>query len=123
VRTRSFPATRLLERLRPFVLTWIAACFAVSALGLGAHHGCPSDQAATQGLAHHHDSGKAPPAARCDCVGHACCHAPAAPPAPGVAVAVGLEAVAPFVTPRTCGGYADLPHRLPFATAPPLVTV
>jgi len=113
------PLTRLLDRLRPIVLTSIAVCFAVSALGLGARHGCTAGAQ----LAHQHDGGKVPlPAAQCDCVSHACCHAPAAPPAPGVAVAIGVEAVASFLTPPASRACIGLPHRLPFATAPPLVT-
>ncbi len=107
--------------LRRIVIAWIAMCFAISALGLGARHGCSS--APAEPLAHHHDggNGSAPPMAQCDCVGHACCYAPAAPPAPGLLVAIVLGTPATYVASPSSLPRPNAPHSLPYATAPPLL--
>lgn len=110
--------------LRRVVVAWIAMCFAISALGLGARHGCSASSPA-EPLSHHHDGGKgsAPPVAQCDCVGHACCHTAAAPPAPGLVVAFTLGTITSYVAPESSLPRPSAPHSLPYATAPPLLAV
>jgi hypothetical protein len=109
------------------VLAGIAICFAASAVGLGARHGCSAQGAAAERLAHHHDGGshKGTPAtplgAQCDCVGHACCLAPVASPSPGLAVAAAIEESAPLIPIQGYGPRSDSPHLLPYATAPPFL--
>jgi hypothetical protein len=113
-----------LAPLRRVVVAWIAMCFAISALGLGARHGCSAGSPA-QPLSHHHDGGKgsAPPVAQCDCVGHACCHTAAAPPAPGLVVAFVLGSSTSYVAPQSSLPRPGAPHALPYATAPPFLAV
>lgn len=104
------------------VIACIAMCFAITALGLGARHGC-SASTAGEPLSHHHDGGNAPvpPMAQCDCVGHACCYTSAAPPTPGLVVAFSIETPTTFATAQASLPRASAPHSLPYATAPPVL--
>jgi hypothetical protein len=114
---------RILTPLRRIVVAWIAMCFAISALGLGARHGC-SASSPGQPLSHHHDGGKqSAPMAQCDCVGHACCHTAVAPPAPGLVVAITLGTPTSYVAPQSALPRPSAPHSLPYATAPPVLAV
>jgi hypothetical protein len=108
--------------LRQLVIAWIAMCFAISALGLGARHGCSATTSAGP-VSHHHDGGKGtmPPMAQCDCVGHACCYTPAAPPAPGLVVALALGTPVTYAVPQSSLPRPSIPHSLPYANAPPLL--
>jgi hypothetical protein len=105
------------------MFAWIAICFAVSAMGLGARHGCGAQSQAAERLAHHHggpaEDAPTPPPATCDCVGHACCHAPGAAPWPGIAAVASAEAiVSPAHRPYHVPSFVT-PRLLPYATAPP----
>ncbi|MFN8646340.1 MAG: hypothetical protein U0104_06260 [Gemmatimonadales bacterium] len=116
--------------LRPLLGLVLAVVCTANALAPGLH-GCERREPAAAGMAGHHGMAEMPAGHqhgapersaphRCDCVGHACCFAPMAPPAvarlalPPVAV---VAVAAPQGAPTLVVVRPD--RLLPLAQAPP----
>lgn len=128
----------MLRALRPLFGALLAVCFSANALAPGLLHGCESGAAAvaTQAVADgghgahgtghaHHGAAPAeqperPSGDGCDCVGHSCCVAAPALPAPAtIPLDLPVLTAVPVVV-LEAAPVAVRPDRLlPFAQAPP----
>ncbi len=116
--------------LRPLLGLILAVVFTANALAPSLH-GCEQREPAATAMAGHHGMAEMPAGHqhgspersaphRCDCVGHACCFAPMAPPAPALLSLLPAAVVAVAAPQGTPTLVVVRPDRLlPLAQAPP----
>jgi hypothetical protein len=97
--------------------------FSIGMVGASVAHGCHRSEVAGGRLAHQHQGvpDRTPAPRDCHCVGHPCCFVTVLSPAVGnVDVLLGPILVVPWLSFTIGVAPLQIPHRLPFATAPPI---
>ena len=103
------------------VVTWgsMATCASWKGMAAGAGHGAHRDQAS-----HRHSHGQHGAPGDRTCLVHLCCaHLALQPSAPSIAGRLAVTSSDPGFTPRPAIGVSRPEHSLPFAHAPPALSV